>query len=191
MQANDLARIYSYYVAADIWVNAHCLWKRALRPHKEEDIAKTLLLISRWLNDAGLRPDEFVRNVNCWMCDQKSSFYRYTVNELRVTMNESGIHHLVPLYRSDQVYLALMEARRVDDRVKKAIINTLQDGERFEIELLLQLPSHVNGISSLVDLGTVPVGDLAIEVRSQCRQLRPKLWEELNEARRSLLGTLQ
>jgi hypothetical protein len=191
----DLGKILSCFITAETWVNAHSIWKRQLRPRPEEDIGRCMALICQFLSEAHSEPATFVRHINQLMLDEHSPLYKYTREELRLAMKEAGQVGPVPLYGSDRVYLAFMrcvqENRSLDDNVFAAIDATLENGQRFEQELLLWLPSRIKNLVDIEVVNAEMLESLALETLERFHHRRHDLWESLKEPRNSLLEILK
>lgn len=191
----DLVKILSCFIAAETWVNTHSIWKRQLRPRPEEDIGRCMALICQFLSEANSEPAAFVRHVNQLMLDEHSPLYKYTREELRLAMKGAGQVGPVPLYGSDRVYLAFMrcvqENRSLDDNVFAAINATLENGQRFEQELLFWLPSHIKNLVDIEVVNAEMLESLALETLERFYHRRHDLWESLKEPRSSLLEILK
>jgi hypothetical protein len=195
---DELVSIISCCLTADAWARTHSLWKYQLRSYAsgqgKQDIGRTAAFICNKLNRAGIDPAKWIRHLNRLMLNENSSLFYYTCNKLRFEVEGQGIIEQVPLFGSDYVYLAFIacdrENRPLDEKVKKAIEQTLSNTETFKKVFLLELPSHM---STLAEYGVVNrnlVEDLAQEVMSQFRQKEPALWVREKDARARLLQVL-
>jgi len=191
LPAEHVAEIFSCFVAAEIWVNAHCLWKRKLRPRADEDIGRATSLICLTLQEAGIDPSTLVHYLHDLLLDEHSSLLTYTRNELRVVPRGEGEWQQVPLFGSDLVYIDFIRCRSVNIDVVNAIARTLLNGQRIEKELLLRLPSCLKAIANCGLFELDLVRDLAREIINECSEKRDDVWQEAREARHSILDVLR
>ncbi len=191
----DLVKVFSCLKAADAWVYTHCLWKKKLRRKTKEHIAGFMAFLCRTLRDAEAPPTVLVDYISREMLNRESALYEYTCGKLRVQNQPDGNLERVPLFGSDNVYLAFMSgARGMDDTsVSDTITETVSNRSDKEVELLIWLPHHLHVMACSGLLGIEPgkVKNLAYVIMGRCREERRQVWDGKNDARDSLLDALK